>query len=145
MASHEDASLILKLYELRREEKLRAAREWFTTSFRPQSAQDVMDTFAGENGVYLRMVGSYWDMAAAMVNHGTIDLDMFCDTSGEGFLVYAAVEPFIPELRAKFGNDRFFGNLEKVVQKSPAAQQMVAWFQARWKAEAERLQQTAGA
>ena len=30
--TYEDAQLVLKLYELRREEKLRAARSWFVTS-----------------------------------------------------------------------------------------------------------------
>jgi len=32
-ATYDDANLILRLYELRREEKLRQAREWFAANF----------------------------------------------------------------------------------------------------------------
>jgi hypothetical protein len=136
MATHEDANLILKLYELRREEKLRQAREWFAGKFRPKTAQDVIDTLAGEHSAYLRMVTSYWEMVAALVNHKTIDMDLFCETTGEQFLVYARIEPFIGAMRTHFGNQRMFSNLEKLVAESPNGKEAVARFQARFAAEA---------
>jgi hypothetical protein len=136
MATHEDANLILKLYELRREEKLRQAREWFAGKFRPQTAQDVVDVISGEHSAYLRMVTSYWEMVAALVNHGTIDLNLFCETTGEQFLVYARIEPFIPAMRTHFGNPRMFSNLEKLVAESPNGKEAIARWQARWAAEA---------
>ena len=52
-----------------------------------------------EVGGYLRMVTSYWDMAASLVNHGAIDADMFNDTVGEHIMVFAKVEPLLAELR----------------------------------------------
>jgi hypothetical protein len=136
MATHEDANLILKLYELRREEKLREAREWFAGKFRPQTAQDVAETVAGEHSAYLRMVLSYWEMAAALVNHGTIDLDLFCDTNGEQFMVYAKVEPFLGSMREQFKNPRMFHNLEKLVMDAPRGKEAVERWQTRWAAEA---------
>jgi hypothetical protein len=145
MATQEDANLILKLYELRREEKLRAARAWFTGAFRPQSAQDILDTMAGENSAYMRMVVSYWEMAAALVNHGTIDLNLFCETNGEQFLVFAKIEPFLSALREKFGNPRMFSNLEKLVNEAPNGKEAVARWQARWAAEAAAKDQAATA
>ena len=137
MATQEDANLILKLYELRREPKLREARDWVAGSFRPQSTKDVQDAIAGEKSAYLRMVFSYWEMAAALVNHGTIDLNLFCETNGEQFLVFAKIEPFLAELRAQLQNPRMFGNLEKLVHDAPNGREAVARFQARWAAEAE--------
>jgi hypothetical protein len=145
MATQEDANLILKLYELRREEKLREARQWFAGKFRPQTGQDVVDTLTGEHSAYLRMVTSYWEMAAALVNHGTIDMDLFCETNGEQFLVYAKIEPFISEMRAYFKNPRMFGNLEKLVNNSPNGKEAVARFQARWAAEAAAQKTAANA
>ena len=42
MALYESADLALKLYELRREGRMRDARNWFALRFNPRSFQDVM-------------------------------------------------------------------------------------------------------
>ena len=76
------AELIMKLYDLRREETMRKARNWFFT-FNPTSVEDVEAAMMNpETGGLLRMVMSYWDMAASLVNHGAIDAEMFNDTVG---------------------------------------------------------------
>ncbi len=46
MSKHEDADLILKLYDLRREATMREARNWFFT-FNPTSVQDFIDVLTG--------------------------------------------------------------------------------------------------
>jgi len=119
MSKVESADLILKLYDLRREETMRKARNWFFT-FNPTSADDYFKTMMDpEVGGYLRMVTSYWDMAAAMVNHGAIDADLFNETAGEHIMVFAKVEPLLAELREKFENPDGFKHLEKVIMESP--------------------------
>jgi hypothetical protein len=119
MSKVESADLILKLYDLRREETMRKARNWMFT-FNPKSAQDYMTTMMDpEVGAYLRMVGSYWDMAAAMVNHGAIDADLFNETAGEHMIVFAKIEPFIAELREMFQEPKAFYHLEKVIMDQP--------------------------
>ncbi|MGH9640298.1 MAG: DUF4760 domain-containing protein, partial [Bryobacteraceae bacterium] len=72
MSKQEEAGLILKLYELRREEVMRKAREWYFRDFNPESLADVTQAMSGDKSAYLRMVVSYWDMAAGLVNHGAI-------------------------------------------------------------------------
>ncbi|MCA1589881.1 MAG: hypothetical protein LC730_02670 [Acidobacteria bacterium] len=115
----ESAELILKLYDLRREAKMREARNWMFT-FKPKSAEDVMKTMMDpEVGGYLRMVTSYWDMAAALVNHEAIDAQMFNDTQGEHLMVYAILEPFVPELRQMWDEPKAFAHLEKVILSQP--------------------------
>ena len=119
MSKVESADLILKLYDLRREETMRKARNWFFT-FNPTSADDYFKTMMDpEVGGYLRMVTSYWDMAAAMVNHGAIDADLFNETAGEHIMVFAKVEPLLAEPREKFENPDGFKHLEKVIMESP--------------------------
>jgi len=119
MSKVESADLILKLYDLRREETMRKARNWFFT-FNPTSADDYFKTMMDpEVGGYLRMVTSYWDMAAAMVNHGAIDADLFNETAGEHMMVFAKIEPLLDELREKFENPDGFKHLEKVIMDSP--------------------------
>ncbi len=119
MSKVESADLILKLYDLRREATMRKARDWFFT-FNPTSAQDYMTTMMDpEVGGYLRMVSSYWDMAAAMVNHGAIDAELFNDTVGEHVLVFAKIEPFLAELREMWQEPKSFYHLEKVIMDKP--------------------------
>ena len=73
MSKVESADLILKLYDLRREEKMREARNWIF-SFNPTSVDEYWQTMMDPQvGGYLRMVTSYWDMCASLVNHGAID------------------------------------------------------------------------
>ena len=118
MGKHEDADLILKLYDLRREPVMREARNWMFT-FNPTSVQDVMETMVGEHSGHFRMVISYWDMACAMVTNGAIDEELFNQTNGEHIFVYMKIQPVIEGLRAMFDNQEFLKNLETVVKRIP--------------------------
>lgn len=113
------AELILKLYELRREETMRKARNWFAT-FNPETAEDVLNAARGEHSAYYRMVTSYWDMACSFVNHGAIDAEMFSDANAEHFFIFAKIEPFIEQIRAMTG-PKYLPHLEKLVMSMPEA------------------------
>ncbi|MDQ1558156.1 MAG: hypothetical protein QOD32_1216 [Pyrinomonadaceae bacterium] len=136
MGKYEDADLILKLYDLRREETMRQARTWLAM-FNPESVQDIMDVATGEHNAYLRMVMSYWDMAASLVNNGAIDEKMFSDANGEHFFYYAKFEPFIEELREKFG-PQMWTHLEQLIMRSPNAKERLAKVREMSKAMAAR-------
>ena len=133
MSKHDEANLILKLYELRREETMRKARDWYFLEFNPESVSDVTNALFSEQSGYLRMVVSYWDMAAALVNHGAISLDLFNDTQGEHLNVFGKLEPLLGEMRASFG-PQFVANLEKVVDATPGGRERVAAMRERMKA-----------
>jgi hypothetical protein len=139
MSKAESADLIMKLYDLRREEKMREARSWIV-SFFPESAADIMQAMVStETSGKLRMVTSYWDMAAGFVNHGAIDGDMFLESGGECVLVFSKIEPFLEEVRQIMGSPNFLKNLETLVMKIPDAKELLAsrremakrWMQAR--------------
>jgi hypothetical protein len=120
------AELIMKLYDLRREEVMRQARNWFFT-FNPESVEDVMNAVRGEHSAYYRMVTSYWDMACSFVNHGAIDEEMFNDANQEHLLVFSKIQPILEQLRAA-GNPAYMQHLEKVVMRMPEAEQRLARF-----------------
>src|SRR5881394_1942235 len=125
MSKVESADLILKLYDLRREETMRKARNWIF-SFNPTSVEDVEKTMMDpEVGAYLPMVLSYWDMAASFVNHGAIDAELFNDTVGEHIGVFAKMEPFIADLRTKWQQPDAFKNLEKVIYDRPGGKEQL--------------------
>ena len=115
----EEAGLILKLYELRREDTMRKARDWFWM-FNPQSLEDFNNTMLGdkEQSGYMRMVYSYWDMAAALVNHGAISMEFFNDTNAEHIGVFSKFEPILGEIRAVAGPG-FLASLEKLIDATP--------------------------
>lgn len=130
-AKHEDANLILKLYELRRESVMREARTWFIREFHPTSAASILETLKGEHSAHFRMVTTYWEMAASLVNHGAIDAAMFSDANAEHVLVFAKVEPYLAELRTGYGNPRMMAGLEKLVRSMPNAEQVLKGMRER--------------
>jgi hypothetical protein len=139
MSKVESADLILKLYDLRREKKMRKARNWIFT-YNPTSAQEYFQTMMDpEVGGYLRMVTSYWDMAATLVNHGAIEADMFNQTNGEHIMVFAKVEPILAELREMFQAPEAFSNLEKLIMSSPDGAEKVKKTQEWMKSIAEQM------
>jgi len=125
---HESMMGILKLYELRSEETMRKARDWFALDFHPESTQDILSVLVGEHSAQFRMVTSYWDMAAAFVVFGAINDEMFNAINTEHVLVYAKLQPFLAELRAVPGIPPYLylKHLEPVVQRIPDAEERMA-------------------
>ncbi|MGB8510223.1 MAG: hypothetical protein WCD76_17725 [Pyrinomonadaceae bacterium] len=120
----EEAGLILKLYELRRDEALREARAWYAVEFNPQSAADIVTLMRSghpESARY-RMVTTYWEMAASFVTCGAIDEALFHKTNTEHLVTYAKLEPFIAEVRAVFGLPGYLSELERVATGAPDAE-----------------------
>jgi hypothetical protein len=133
MSVQEEAGLILKLYELRREETLRMARDWYFREFNPQTMADFSAAIFGEHSGHVRMVVTYWDMAAVLVNRGAISLDLFTEANGEHIGVFAKIEPLIGEIRASFG-PQFAVNLEKLIDATPNGRQRTAATREQMKA-----------
>ena len=142
MSKHHDAELILKLYDLRREPVMREARNWIF-GFNPTSMQDVFDALLGEHGAHYRMVISYWDMAAALVNNGAIDETLFNETNGEHIFVYAKIQPVIEDIRVAFGSPDFLRNLETLVMRIPNIEEKLAAMKGRMKKFAEMREERA--
>jgi hypothetical protein len=116
---HHDAELLLRLYELRREEKLRRARDWFERKFEAQSLEESLRKypFDSEEAAYVRMTLSYWDMAASIVNHGLIQEQFFFENNGELLTVWEKVRYLVPPLRELYKNPHAYENLEKLALK----------------------------
>ncbi len=107
LATNGDAQLILKLYELRTEERMRNARRWVTSEFWPSSAEEILSVLHAsetDENAYLRQVTSYWEMAAAFVLHGALDADLFIACNTESLFILAKFYPFLKEVRAESPN-----------------------------------------
>ncbi len=115
-ATYDDANLILRLYELRREDKLRAAREWFTQNFSAATPEEAMALIpmGSQQNAYFRMVVSYWEMAASFVTSGVLNQELFLESAGELMFVWERVRELVPAFRAMFKNPEAWKNLETV-------------------------------
>jgi hypothetical protein len=118
-----DAQLLLQLYDLRREPEMRKARNWWGGEFFPQSADDYLKVLWAMNSpenAWLRQVPSYWGMAAAFVLQGVLNEELFLQPafSGEMFLIFAKMYPFLKELREKMNDPNIFSTIEKVITRT---------------------------
>ena len=115
-ATYDDVNLILRLYEMRREEKLRAARSWFVANFKVKTMADFTQLCpqGSQENANARMVISYWDMAASFVAAGVLNQELFFESGGEMLVVWIRVKPMLNEVRAAFNNPGVWANLEKV-------------------------------
>jgi hypothetical protein len=120
--THEQANLVLKLYELRREPRLRQAREWFVANCHAKTFEEAMQKFpmGSVESTNLRMVNSYWEMVASIVNRGLIDEDFFFENNGELWIVWDRIRNWIPGQRAFFKNPKSFEHLENLGKKFDA-------------------------
>jgi hypothetical protein len=114
--TYDDANLILRLYEMRREERMRKARAWFTSQFKVQTWDDLQKLAppgSDENASY-RMVASYWDMVASFVTSGVLHQELFFQSGRELLLVWERVRGVLPEIRRQYKDPHFWGHLETV-------------------------------
>lgn len=125
--THEQAQLHLQVYEMRREAKLRQARDWFFKNYFADTLDEAMRIapMGTEGGAFVMMVFGYWDQACALLNYGLLHEDLFFETSGEFYGVWDRVRPTIQEGRARWSNPLFLSNLEK------AANRYEKWSEAR--------------
>lgn len=125
--THEQAQLHLQVYDLRREPRLRQARDWFQQHYTAETLEDAMRLAAPgtENGIFVGMVIGYWEQACALLNYGLLHEDLFFETSGEFFGVWELLKPVVPQFREQFKDPNMLSNLEK------AAQRFEAWSERR--------------
>ena len=102
--TYDDANLLLRLYELRREPKMREARNWFFGNFRCKTLAEYgqLCPLGSEPNAYFRQVASYWDMAG-----------LFLANSREILFVWERVKPILGEVRGAFKDPHYLGDLEK--------------------------------
>ncbi len=123
----EQGQLQLQIFEMRREERLRQARDWFFKNYHADTFEEAerIAPMGSEAGTFWMMVCSYWEQACAYLNHGLLHEDLFFETNGEFFGVWERIRPAIPEGRRKYANPGFLANLEK------AANRYEAWMETR--------------
>ena len=126
--THDQASLLLHLYELRRETRMREARNWFFSQFEASTPEELMQKYPGgsEGNASYRMVLTYWDMAAGLVNRGLIDDELFFENSMEGWIAWEKVKNLVSLQRETSKNPTYLAQLESFARRFEAWRDRVA-------------------
>jgi hypothetical protein len=117
--THEQAQLHLQVYDLRREARLRQARDWFQQKYNAETVEEAMRLAAPgtEQGAFFGMVIGYWEQACALLNYGLLHEDLFFETSGEFFGVWEQVKTVVPQFRQQFVDPNLLSNLEQAAKR----------------------------
>jgi hypothetical protein len=120
-------SLILRLYDLRREKKLREAREWFAKSFHADGLKQFQKLCppGSEANAYFRMVVSYWEMVASFITGGVLQQELFFESGREMLFVWVRLREMLPDYRESVKDPRQYENLETV------ANSYIEWWKER--------------
>ena len=124
-ATYDDANLILRLYEMRREERMRAARAWFGGSFKARTFEEwtaLCPPGTEENASY-RMVTTYWEMVASFVTSGVLNRELFFQSGRELLYVWEKAKEVIVAVRTAQKDATYLRNVETV------ALEFAAWWQ----------------
>jgi hypothetical protein len=116
--TYADAHLLLDLYEARREDKMRDARDWFLHSFHASTYDEYQALCppGSEHNAYFRMMVTYWDMAASLITAGVLEPTLFFKNCREMLFVWERIRPVLPAIRAANRDERQWHNLERVAQ-----------------------------
>jgi hypothetical protein len=117
--THEQAQLHLQVYDLRREPRLRQARDWFQQNYNAETLEDAMRIAAPgtEGGTFFGMVIGYWEQACALLNYGLLHEDLFFETSGEFFGVWEQIKAVVPKFRETYHAPNMVRNLEQAAKR----------------------------
>jgi hypothetical protein len=114
--SYQDADLILRLYEMRREPRMREARRWFASHFKAKTMEEYNVTCppGSEPNASFRMLTSYWEMAVSFVAMGVLNQELFFQSNREFLFVWERIRDVAPEYRKAVASPVEWKNLETV-------------------------------
>lgn len=114
--THDDAELLLHLYEIRRDPELRRARQWFLKDFQPTGWDEIKARYLThtDEDRWFRMTISYWEMVATMVNRGVLHDELFFEHTGEDVVTWERCKAWIAGARASI-RPSYLHNFEKMV------------------------------
>ena len=117
--THEQAQLHLQVYDLRREERLRQARDWFQQNYFPETLEEANRIAAPntEHGRFAGMVVGYWEQACSLLNHGLLNEELFFETSPEFFGTWEQLKTALPQFRETYKDPHMLENLEKAAKR----------------------------
>jgi hypothetical protein len=129
---YQDADIILRLYEMRREAIMRESRKSITMEWWPRNYDEVLAITKPEHpmNAAFRQMATYWEMVYSLAKHGIVNADFLMETSGEGLFLYAKIAPHLEQLRKDYF-PMVFQNAEWIATNSERGKMVFAMLSAR--------------
>jgi hypothetical protein len=114
--TYHDVDLILRLYDMRREMRMREARRWFAAHFKAKTMDEFNVTCppGSEPNASYRMLTTYWEMVASFITNGVLNEELFFQSNREFLFVWERVRDVLPELRKTMTSPIELLNLETI-------------------------------
>ena len=114
--TYDDANLILRLYEMRRDDRMRKARAWFAANCKVKSFDELLKIApaGSDENASVRMVTSYWDLVASFMTAGVLHKELFFQSGRELLLVWERVRDYLPSVREAYKDPNYLKHLETI-------------------------------
>ncbi|HEX9565643.1 MAG TPA: hypothetical protein VF981_16810 [Gemmatimonadaceae bacterium] len=128
-----DATLVLQLYDLRRESVLRESRSAVHSKYRPTGLDEAIAVLKQDHplNAAFRQVAGYWEMVYGLFKWGILHPDFAIESCGEGMVLFAKVEPWLAEIRAQKTGVQFV-NAEWVATQTDAGKRLMERLRPRY-------------
>ena len=126
--TQDDAKLLLELYDLRRERRLRRARDFVQQECKFKDFADFDKKYpeGSKERTSIGMVMGYWDMACTLVENGLLNEELFTATTFEHVGVWFKLKLVAEAYRKKYNYPGIAKALETVASRHPGAGQYAA-------------------
>jgi hypothetical protein len=116
--THEDARLLVELFQLRLNPFMQESEDWFSTRFEPASWDELKVKYplGGREWRMLNTVLGYWEMLGALIDHNLMSEDFLFDAIESVDVTWDKVKDWLPTARLEMGSD-LWENIELLVTK----------------------------
>jgi hypothetical protein len=131
---YQDADIVLRLYDMRREDVMRQSRGLINGQFWPKSYDDVAAILKPDNplNAAFRQVSTFWEMAYGMAANGIVNAEYMMESNGEGLYLFAKMGPYLEQYR-KENFPTAFRHAEWVSRHTETGKNLFEMFTARIK------------
>src|SRR5689334_20546618 len=116
--THEDARLLVELFQLRLNPFMQQSENWFATQFEPATWDELKVKYplGSQEWRMLNTILGYWEMLGAMIDHNLLSEELLFDAIESVDVTWDKVKDWLPHARLEMGTD-LWENIELLVNK----------------------------
>jgi len=131
--TQEDAKLLLQLYDLRRETRLRRARDFVGKQCKFKDYEDFKKRYPerSQGAAHVAMALGYWDLACILAAKGLVNAELFNESNFEHVSMWFRLKPVIEGWRKEWNFPTMMVSMETMAERHPSAAMFKQYMQAQ--------------